>query len=84
MRIGNRIKEVLFEQGHNACWLAREIPCERSNVYHIFKRDDIGVELLMKISRILNHDFFMELSESFAHDSDDTSCGTGGELSNGV
>lgn len=73
MRIGERIKEVLFEQGHNACWLAAQIPCERSNVYHIFKRGDIGVELLLKISRILNHDFFMELSASLEND-EDTLC----------
>lgn len=65
MHIGNRIKEVLFEQGHNVCWLAERIPCERSNVYHIFKRNDLGVSLLFSISRILNHDFFSELSAQF-------------------
>ncbi|MBO5185836.1 MAG: XRE family transcriptional regulator [Prevotella sp.] len=65
MHIGNRIKEVLFEQGHNACWLADRIPCERSNVYHIFKRNDLGIQLLLTISGILNHDFFAELSAEY-------------------
>lgn len=60
--IGNRIKTVLLEQGHNACWLAERIPCERSNVYHIFKRNNIGIDLLFKISMVLGHDFFSELS----------------------
>ena len=63
MHIGKRIKDVLFGKGYNACWLAEQIPCERSNVYHIFKRTDIGIGLLITISRILDHDFFAELSQ---------------------
>lgn len=69
MHIGKRIKDVLFEKGHNACWFAEQIPCERSNVYHIFKRTDIGVGLLMTISRILDHDFFAELSRELVPES---------------
>lgn len=62
MHIGNRIKEVLDERKQRACWLAEQIPCERSNIYHIFKRHDISVELLRTISLVLDHDFFAELS----------------------
>lgn len=65
MHIGDRIKEVLFMKERTACWLANQIPCERSNVYHIFKRSDISIELLMKISLILGHDFFADLSRSY-------------------
>lgn len=54
---------MLLEQGCSACWLASQIPCERSNIYHIFKRRDISMELLYTISVILNHDFFAELSD---------------------
>ena len=63
MKIGNRIKEVLFEQRHSAKWLSERIPCERTNVYNIFNRADINVKLLRQISIILEHDFFQELSE---------------------
>lgn len=63
MHVGNRIKEVLEEQGHNACWLASQIPCERSNVYNIFKRESIGIDLLFRISEVLGHDFFKEISD---------------------
>ena len=62
MHVGNRIKEVLEEQGYNACWLASQIPCERSNVYNIFKRESIGIDLLFRISEVLGHDFFKEIS----------------------
>lgn len=63
MHVGKRIKEVLDEQGRSASWLASKIPCERTNMYDIFKRKDVSVELLYKVSSILGHDFFLELSE---------------------
>lgn len=31
---------------------------ERTNVYNIFKRQSIDTETLLRISQILNHDFF--------------------------
>ena len=63
-KIGNRIKTVLFSQHRSAKWLAEQSPCERTNVYDIFKRADINVNLLQQICLILNHDFFKELSEN--------------------
>ncbi len=63
MKIGARIKEVLFEQGHSARWLAGQIPCERTNVYDIFNREDMNVGLLAQISVILNHDFLKEIAD---------------------
>lgn len=62
-KIGERIKEVLFAQNRTARWLSEQLPCERTNVYDIFKRNDINVNLLKQLSVILNHDFFKELSE---------------------
>ena len=32
-------------------------------MYDVFKRKDVSVELLYKVSTILGHDFFLELSE---------------------
>jgi len=63
MHIGKRIKEVLDEQGRSASWLAMKVPCERTNIYDVFKRKDVSVALLFKISSILGHDFFLELSD---------------------
>ena len=62
IHIGKRIKEVLELQGHNVVWLASQISCERSNIYNMFKRDNIGVDLLQKVCCALGHDFFKELS----------------------
>ena len=62
MNIGKHIEEIMRKQGKSAAWLATHIPCERTNVYNIFKRKSLDVRLLMRISVILQHDFFMELS----------------------
>ena len=51
------------DQGRSASWLASRIPCERTNIYDVFKRKDVSVALLYKISSILGHDFFLELSD---------------------
>ena len=63
MNIGKHIEEILRKQGRSVAWLASEIPCERTNVYNIFKRKSVDVRLLMRISVILDYDFFKELSE---------------------
>lgn len=54
---------MLFSQSHTAKWLAEQLPCERTNVYDIFKREDMNIHLLARVSVVLNHDFFAELSE---------------------
>lgn len=68
IHIGKRLREILREQGHTVCWLAEQIPCERSNVYNIFQRPAINTELLATLSSVLNHDFFEELSADWHQD----------------
>lgn len=70
IHIGKRIKEVLDEQGKSANWLAEQIPCERSNVYNIFRRKGIGIDLLYIVSTLLEHDFFSELSKEWKEEND--------------
>lgn len=63
MHIGQKIKEVLELRRRPVTWLAREIDCERTNVYNIFARKDINTNLLRQLCIILEHDFFKELSK---------------------
>ena len=58
IHIGNIIKKVFEAQGGSASWLAKQLCCDRTNIYSIFKRESIDTALLEKISIILNHDFF--------------------------
>ena len=63
MHIGQRIKEVMAKKKVSVISIAKEIECERTNVYNIFERESINTSLLQKFSIILKHDFFKELSE---------------------
>ncbi len=73
MHVGKRIKEVMEEQGRSASWLASKIPCERTNMYDVFKRKDLSVGLLYKVSVILDHDFFLEISDELRNSQRETS-----------
>jgi 4-diphosphocytidyl-2C-methyl-D-erythritol kinase len=63
MHIGERIKEIMEQKHRSVVWVARQIDCERTNVYNIFARKDINTNLLRQLCIILEHDFFKELSK---------------------
>ena len=56
--IGLLIKAKLRERKQSVVWLAGQLGCSRTNVYKIFGKKSIDTDELMKISRILNFDFF--------------------------
>ena len=66
MHIGKLIKEVFDRQpkGCTASWLASRLNCDRRNIYNIFSRSYIDTDTLMRISKILNHDFFQDISDA--------------------
>lgn len=75
MHVGKKIKETLCNDGRSARWLADNIPCERTNVYNIFNRESVDTRLLRRISEVMRHDFFSDLSaETFGVDVAATVC----------
>lgn len=65
MNIGERIKAV-FDQMPKSCtisWFAAQLHCDRRNIYRIFNKDNIDIHQLARISEILGHDFFADLSK---------------------
>lgn len=62
-QIGLLIKEELEKQERSISWFARKLSCDRSNIYRLFQKDSIDTGLLARISILLNHDFFSDLSE---------------------
>lgn len=58
VHIGKLIETELRRQERTVAWFARNLYCERTNVYDIFRRESIDTELLLRISRVLKHDFF--------------------------
>ena len=66
INIGQLIKDELERQERSVSWFARKLYCDRSNIYKIFKRTTIDTELLMRISVVLNRDFFSEYINALA------------------
>ena len=58
IHIGKEIKAELRRQRRGVTWFARQLYCDRTNVYDIFKREGIDTRLLERISIILNRNFF--------------------------
>lgn len=60
IHIGRMVKSVFDDSGMSVAELARQLHCERTNVYTIFRRRTMDVELLSKLSKILNHNFLVD------------------------
>lgn len=56
--IGKLIENELRRQQKSVVWLARQLDCNRTNIYKIFDRQSIDSELLLRISRALSYNFF--------------------------
>ena len=65
IHIGKLIRKKWEEDGHSVSWLARKMSCDRTNIYKIFEKKHIDVVQLLRISLILNHDFFAYYSDYF-------------------
>lgn len=68
--LGALIKAELETQERGVSWLAKKLSCDRSNVYRIFQKKSLDTQLLARISKILNRDFFAELSATFTEEQD--------------
>ncbi|MFH2142880.1 MAG: hypothetical protein ABIJ97_10685 [Bacteroidota bacterium] len=49
---------MVKEKGLSVTEFGKRINTHRRNVYDIFKRESVDTELLQKISKVLEHDFF--------------------------
>ena len=56
--IGELIKRELSRQERSVVWFANHLSCDRTNVYRIFAKTSLDTELLVRISIVLEHNFF--------------------------
>ncbi|HBX50904.1 MAG: hypothetical protein A2275_11090 [Bacteroidetes bacterium RIFOXYA12_FULL_35_11] len=56
--IGKIIEKKLREKGMSVSEFARRIATNRNNAYDIFARKSVDTSLLLKISKVLDNDFF--------------------------
>lgn len=58
IHIGEKIKEVAKKKGITIVDFASKINCSRRNIYSIFNKPTIDTGLLLKISKVLEYNFF--------------------------
>lgn len=58
VHIGKKIKEVVKEKGIRVTDFSEKINCSRRNAYSIFGKHTIDTGMLLRISRIVEHNFF--------------------------
>ena len=63
IHIGEEIRAEVKRQGRTVEWVARRMPCDKSNIYKLFKKESIDVKLLMRFGEVLGRDFFKMYSE---------------------
>lgn len=69
MHIGKMVREVLKERQMTVVSFAERLSCTRENAHRILNKANMDTGLLMKISGILDFDFFSEISKcgDFGH-----------------
>ena len=68
VEIGQKIKEVFDKRQMKLTDFADELGTVRQNVYRIFKKRHLDTGLLIKISQVLDHNFFQYYVASAAQD----------------
>jgi len=70
INIGERVKEVFDKSNMSVSQFAKCLLCKPQNVYNIFRRKRIDIELLCKISNALNHNFVEEVRQKHEDSTD--------------
>lgn len=63
--LGELIKSVALERRISAGALAEKINTSKQNIYGIYRRNSIDTELLTKICKALDYDFFQHFSAPY-------------------
>ncbi|MDO4462239.1 MAG: helix-turn-helix domain-containing protein [Bacteroidia bacterium] len=66
IHIGELVKAQFEKRGCTVSWLARQLNCDRSNIYDIFKRGSVDTNRLYDICKALDYNFFAILADNFA------------------
>jgi transcriptional regulator with XRE-family HTH domain len=64
IHIGSIIQKILKKRQMKIVSFASELGCDRTRIYSIFQNKSIDVDLLVRISKILNYNFLLEYFEN--------------------
>ena len=65
LHIGKIICKQLKKEGRTKKWLAEKVCCDYSNFCKVLKNQFLDTELLWRISFVLQHDFFIDISKYY-------------------
>lgn len=65
------IEAELRRQERTVTWFARQLHCDRRNVYDVFHRSSIDTSMLLRICLILKTNFFAALTDTYTRLQDD-------------
>lgn len=65
IHIGNLIKEELKRQRFSVVRFAKEMHCDRTNIYKMFERSSVDSDILFRASIVLKHNFFEDYSKEY-------------------
>ena len=65
LHIGKRIQTELKQQGRTTTWLAKQLGLERTSLYYTFRQSSIDLELLMRISAFIGHNFLQDVVDVY-------------------
>lgn len=68
IHIGDSIRKVLAEKDKSVSWLAQNIPCDRSNLYRMLRKQNFDLYTLLRISKLLEYNFLDDCSKSIQED----------------
>jgi predicted transcriptional regulator len=63
VHIGEEIKKVLEKKGIKIVWVAEKLDYSPNSFYKILRKSSIDIELLCRISRTVNFDFYLHYIE---------------------
>lgn len=70
IHIGEMVKAQFQKRGCTVSWLARQLHCDRANIYNIFKRESLDTHRLYELCDILETNFFQLLSDAYGNKND--------------
>ena len=65
LHIGHLIQAQLKADKRSVGWLSREIGCTRNHVYKIFSKSSLDSDLIFRISKAMNFNFFQYYTIAF-------------------
>lgn len=65
LHITQSVRDELTSQGRSMVWLAKKLGVGRTSLYYLFRSDSISVELLLRISFCLNHNFVQDVADLY-------------------